>query len=90
MVLTAGRVIVLDSSFSIETGGALRCELDGSIYPFSYVKDTTPDSEEVYNARFFINLDALTIGTLDEIQHFVAHNGGEEPQLRLLIRMDRH
>jgi hypothetical protein len=86
VVFTAGRLIRLKNGFSVESGGSLTAGFNPSIYPFGYVQDDSPQSDTRYNARFFVNLDDLTIGGPDELEHFVAYAAGEEPQLRIVVQ----
>lgn len=82
---TAGSRITLQNGFSVQSGGTLTVQIDPSMTPFAWVEDDSPNSENTYNARFYVNLDLLTLGSGDELVHFVAYGGSTVEELRLVI-----
>jgi hypothetical protein len=83
--LTAGREIVLGNGFSVQSGGTLTLAIDPSLSPFAFVRDNSPSSETTYNAQFYVNMDLLTIGSGDSLEHFVAYGNGGDPEIRLIV-----
>ena len=82
---TAGSWIALVNGFSVQTGGTFTAEIDAALTPFAWVQDDSPASETSYNAQFYINLDSLTLGGGDELDHFVAYSGGAVAEIVLII-----
>lgn len=82
---TAGRRITLQNGFSVQSGGKLTAQIDPSMTAFAWVEDDSPNSENTYNARFYVNLDLLTLGGGDHLVHFVAYGASGTEQLRLVI-----
>lgn len=82
---TAGSWIALESGFGVQSGGAFTAAIDAALTPFAWVQDDSPASETSYNAQFYINLDSLTLGGGDELDHFVAYSGGAVAEMVLII-----
>jgi hypothetical protein len=83
--LTAGTKVILDNGFSVEAGGTLELQVDGSLTPFAWVQDDSPLSETSYNVEFYVNLDLLTVGAGDHVDHFVAYDAAGTSNLLLRI-----
>jgi len=85
VTFTAGSWIALESGFGVQSGGAFTAAIDAALTPFAWVQDDSPASETSYNATFWINLDLLTLGGGDELDHFVAYSGGAVAEMVLII-----
>jgi hypothetical protein len=83
---TAGRLVALYDGFAVEAGGSFTSIIDVTLDPHGWVQDDSPHAETRYLAEFYIDLDALVLGTGDELHHFVAYSADGAPQLRLVIR----
>ena len=86
VTFTAGRVIALRDGFTVDSGGSFASAIDRSLDPYGWVGDDSPASETRYLAQFFVDLDGLTLGTADELDHFVGYSRDGTIQLRLVIR----
>ncbi len=84
--LTAGASVVLQNGLSVESAGRFTAALDPSLSPTAFVQDDSPSSETTYVAEFFVNLDGLSLGTEDELEHFVAYDDAGQSVLKILIR----
>jgi hypothetical protein len=51
----------------------------------AYVEDETPSGERRYRARFYVNLNSLTMGNNEEFELFTASSTDGNAQLRVLI-----
>jgi len=83
---TAGREIVLQSGFSVESGGGFSSVIDSALFPYSHLLDDTPDAETAYQAQFFLDLDDLNLGAGHTLHLYTALSAARIAQLRLLIQ----
>jgi YD repeat-containing protein len=84
--LSAGHSIVLQDGFSVESAGSLTATLRGAATSTAFIQDDLPDSETSYMAQFWINLDELTVGSGDELEHFAAYDSHGQPWFMIVIR----
>ena len=86
VTFTAGRLVALYDGFAVEAGGSFTSIIDATLDPHGWVQDDSPHAETRYLAEFYVDLDGLTLGTGDELHHFVAYSADGVPQFRLVIR----
>jgi hypothetical protein len=81
-----GVQIALEEGFS--ASGDLTLSLDPSLTPYAWLRDESPFAETSYVAEFDINLDSLSMGPGDSLEHFVARNGSGETTFALVLQSD--
>jgi len=85
VTLRAGDSIAIDNGFSVASSANLTLEIDSALTGRAYVQDNSPSAEQLYRARFYVDLSSLSPGTLDTFDHFAAYGlgGGVLFDLRL-------
>jgi len=86
LTLIAGESVTIRNGFSVRTGGSLAVGASPSNGPYAYVEDDSPRSETTYEAEFWVNLDGLTLGAGDAIEHFVAYSSTGIERFRVIVR----
>jgi hypothetical protein len=86
VTMMAGVQIALEEGFS--ASGDLTLSLDPSLTPYGWVRDESPVAETRYAAEFDINLDSLSVGPGDVLEHFVARNGSGDTTFALVLQSD--
>lgn len=88
-VLRAGDAIVLGEGFSVIGDTDLTLEIIPPMASdFASLVDPSPIDEAVYNARFYVDRDALELGSGDEIEHFTAYAASGAEVFRLTLQPD--
>jgi len=86
VTLRAGNRITLQNGFSVASAANLTVEIDQALTGRAYVQDDSPSAEQLYRARFYIDLSSLSPGSSDTFDHFTAYSnsGAAQFQLRLV------
>ena len=82
----AGETISLGNGFS--ASGDLTVTLDSQLTPVGWLRDDSPNDESSYTAEFHLNLDSLTLGAGDRVEHFVAADATAESSFALVLQSD--
>lgn len=86
VTFTAGDLVILRNGFQVAAGASLTVEIDRALYPDAWVQDDTPDGETIYSARFFLDPTSLDLFDGSHIFHFLAFDGGGQPELRVGLK----
>ena len=84
--LTAGEIVKFGNGFSVDAGASFSAGIQRSLSRMAYVRDDSPEAEVSYDAEFYIDLDTFTLGSGDELEHFVAYSGNGARRVRLVVR----
>ena len=76
VTLRAGDSIAIDNGFSVASAAKLTIAIDTALTGRAYVQDNSPSAEQLYRARFYVDLSSLSPGTLDTFDHFTAYGSG--------------
>jgi hypothetical protein len=78
---------VLGDGFRVEKGGSFVAGIDQSLPRRAFVQDDTPNSEKIYNAQLYVNLDGLNLAPGEQFEHFSARASGATllDQFKLII-----
>jgi len=76
VTLRAGDSIAIDNGFSVASSANLTLTIDTALTGRAYVQDNSPAAEQLYRARFYVDLSSLSPGTLDTFDHFAAYGSG--------------
>jgi len=88
-VFVAGTRVVVGNGFSVQGGAPFEIRLDSLLATgFAWIDDPSPIAEEVYNARFYVRSDDLSLAGADEISHFVAYSSSGAVEFRLVLEPD--
>ncbi len=84
---TAGERVVLMNGFSVAANAPFVVEIDSSVdSPYAFLTNGSPTSETVYNARFDLDLDAMTLELGESIAVFEGLLSNGTSIFRLLVR----
>ena len=81
----AGDRITLQNGFSVASAANVTLAIDGALTGRAYVQDDSPSAEQLYRARFYVDLSSLSPGTLDTFDHFTAYGSGGTAQFDLRL-----
>lgn len=70
----SGGTIVLGSGFSVGSGASFAAVVDPGLTGDGFVEDTTPASESRYVARFYVNLDSMSLPSSEAFDHFAGYD----------------
>jgi len=79
----AGESIAIGSGFSVASGASFVAAIDPGLTGDASLEDQSPTSETRYVARFYVNLDSMSLPSSEQLQHFVGFNNAELPQFRI-------
>jgi hypothetical protein len=82
----AGKGILLGDLFRVVEDASFTAVIDDSLLPFAWVEDELPASETTYKARFFLDLDELTLAPGDRLEHFVGYSAQGIAQFRVVLK----
>lgn len=82
----AGETIVLGSGFSVASGASFTAAVDPGLTGDALVEDRNPTDERRYVARFYVNLDSMSLPSAEQFDHFVGYNGVGQVQFRLVFK----
>lgn len=83
----AGVIISLANNFAVNGGAAFEAALDESLISgVAYVEDSSPTAEQRYHASFDLNLDNLTLGDTDLLDHLVGYSADGASQFFLRLK----
>lgn len=93
-VLQGGRLllrsrarVVLSDGFSVSSGGHLDAGTDSSLHRGdAFLEDASPSDESRYVARFYLNLDALSVSGSSQFDHLVGYGPEGEVQFRVSVK----
>lgn len=79
----AGQSITIGSGFSVASGASFAAVIDPGLTGDALLEDQSPVNETRYVARFYVNLDSMSLPASEQFQHFVGFNGGGQAQFRI-------
>jgi hypothetical protein len=85
VTLRAGDSIAIDNGFSVASSAQLTLTIDQALTGRAYVQDNSPSAEQLYRARFYVDLSSLSPGSLDTFDHFTAFAGSGAVQFDLRL-----
>ena len=85
VTFTAGDRITLQNGFSVASGADFTAALDQGMTGRAYVQDNTPSAEQLYRARFYIDLSTLSPGSGVSFDHFSAYSSTGTPEFELQL-----
>jgi len=85
VTLRAGDSIAIDNGFSVASSAQLTLAIDTALTGRAYVQDNSPSAEQLYRARFYVDLTSLTPGSADTFDHFTAYGGSGAVQFDLQL-----
>ena len=85
VTFTAGDRITLQNGFSVASGADFTAALDQGMTGRAYVQDNTPSAEQLYRARFYVDLWTLSPGNGENFDHFTAYSGSGTPEFELRL-----
>lgn len=83
-----GERIVLGSGFSVGAGASFRAVVGPQATGAAFVESRHPQAEPEYWARFYLDLDDLTLPGGETLLHLVAADGNGQAELAVGIRRD--
>ncbi len=84
--LRAGQTIILEDGFSVLAGSALSAGTDPALASgVSSVRDASPSADPASKVRFHVNVDRLTLGSGDRIDHLSGFSTGGALQFRVSL-----
>ena len=81
----AGDSIAIDNGFSVASSAKLTLTIDKALTGRAYVQDNSPSAEQLYRARFYVDLTSLSPGSGATIDHFTAYSNSGAPQFLLRL-----
>jgi hypothetical protein len=85
VTFSAGDKITLENGFSVASGANFTAALDQGMTGRAYVQDSTPSAEQLYRARFYIDLSSLSPGGGVTFDHFSAYSSSGTPEFELQL-----
>lgn len=82
----AGETIVLGSGFSVGSGANFAAVIDPGATGDGFVEDATPASESRYVARFYVDLDSMSLPAAEQFDHFVGYDALGQVQVRIGLK----
>ncbi len=82
----AGETIVLGSGFSVGSGASFQAVIDPGATGDGFVEDSTPTSESRYVARFYVDLDSMSLPASEQFDHFAAYDALGRVQVRIGLK----
>ena len=86
VVFQAGETVTLGSGFSVDSGASFTAVTDPGLTGDALVEDRNPVDETRYVARFYVNLDSMSLPSTEQFEHFVGTNGAGQVQFRLVFK----
>lgn len=84
LTLLAGHRIAFGNGFSVGPDAGLVAGIDPALArEDAFLEDVSPASESRYVARFYVNLDSLSMSGSDRLDHLVGYGSGGEAQFRV-------
>ncbi|MDH3254721.1 MAG: hypothetical protein OEM62_07010, partial [Acidobacteriota bacterium] len=84
---TAGDSITLENGFSVGLIAPFTARLSDVLgTQFAYVEDISPDGEEGYEARFFLDLLGLPLGATDRLELLNGYSADGQVQFKLIVK----
>lgn len=84
----AGETIALGSGFSVASGASFQAVIDPAATGDGLVEDTTPAAESRYVARFYVNLDSMSLPSAEMFDHFAGYDA--QGRLQLAVGLARN
>jgi hypothetical protein len=81
----AGDRITLQNGFSVASGANFTAAIDQGMTGRAYVQDDSPSAEQLYRARFYVDLLSLSPGSSDTFDHFTAYSNSGTTQFELRL-----
>lgn len=81
----AGERIAFASGFSVGSSATFAAVVDRGLTGDAFVEDQSPSNETRYVARFYVNLDSMSLPSSEELDHFAGFNGSEQAQFRVVF-----
>ena len=81
----AGDSIAIDNGFSVASSAKLTLTIDKALTGRAYVQDNSPSAEQLYRARFYVDLTSLDPASSPAIDHFTAYSNSGAPQFVLRL-----
>ena len=85
VMFQAGDRITLQNGFSVASGAVFTAAIDQAMTGRAYVQDDTPSAEQLYRARFYVDISSLNPGSGEIFDHFTAHAGNGAPEFALRL-----
>lgn len=82
----AGKKIALGDGFSVGSGASFTAGIDPNLIGDASVEDRNPTDETRYVARFYANLDSMSLSGSDQFDHFFGSNDAGQVQFRVVLR----
>lgn len=82
----AGQQITLGNGFSVGSGATFTAGTDPNLVGDASVEDRSPTDETRYVARFYANLDSMSLPGSDQFDHFFGSNDAGQVQFRVVLR----
>jgi len=84
----AGQTIRLGDGFSVASGASFTAAIDANLQGDAALEDRSPVGETRYVARFYVNLDAMSLPGSEQFEQFVGYDGGGQAQFRVVFKHD--
>ena len=81
----AGDRITLQNGFSVASGANFTAAIDQALTGRAYVQDDSPAAEQLYRARFYVDLSSLSPDSGDAFDHFTAYSNSNTAQFELRL-----
>lgn len=82
----AGESIVLGSGFSVASGASFQAVIDPAATGDGWVEDATPAAESRYVARFYVNLDSMSLPASEQLDHLTGYDAMGRLQFRVGLK----